>query len=314
MSNVTLFNSGSQLPSYLQNVELDEATKNLAGGSSGNSIKRISIKGNVFRMIVNGQELMVNENRAMNVIIVSASVVGRTFYEGSYDPDAPPKAPACWSADGQKPSPDVKEPQANTCMSCPQNIKGSGQGESRACRFGQRLAVLLEGDINGDLYQLSLPATSIFGDAEGGQKMPMQAYAKFLTQHRLPIGAVVTEMRFDINSSTPKLTFSAVRPLTEDEYQACSARARTDEAKRLVTMTVAQADGTKAEKDDGEQFEQSKQIEVKPQPVKEKPKTEEKEAPVLEAEPVVAEPVKVDKKTTPEVKEDIANLLDEWDV
>jgi hypothetical protein len=51
--------------------------------------------------------------------------------------------------------------------------------------------------MSGDVYQLSLPATSIFGSAEQGQKMPMQAYARFLAQYKIPVGAVITEMRFD---------------------------------------------------------------------------------------------------------------------
>jgi len=38
----------------------------------------------VFRMLVNGEEIAVNEERAMNVIIINSSPVGRTFYEGTY--------------------------------------------------------------------------------------------------------------------------------------------------------------------------------------------------------------------------------------
>ena len=85
--------------------------------------------------------------------------------------------------------------QAARCMDCPQNIKGSGQGESRACRFSQRLAVLLEGAMD-TVYQLQLPATSIFGEAKDG-KMGMQAYAKYLKAHKTPSIAVVTQAYFD---------------------------------------------------------------------------------------------------------------------
>ena len=312
MSNLTLFNTGAGLPAYLKNIELDETTKNLAG-NTGSGGKRISIKGGVFRMLVNGEEIAVNEERAMNVIIINSSPVGRTFYEGTYGEGEAAKPPACWSPDGAKPSPDVKAPQASTCMSCPQNIKGSGQGDSRACRYNQRLAVLLEGDLDGDIFQLQLPATSIFGSADQGQKMPMQAYARFLAQYKIPVGAVVTEMRFDTSSATPKLTFSATRPLTEAEYQACSVRGASDEAKRAVTMTVSQTDNVK---DSSEAFApEPPKAEAKPiaapKPAKPKP------APVVEDEDdvTIEEPVKVSKKPeSPEVSAEITDLLDEWDV
>jgi hypothetical protein len=328
MSNIALFNSGAALPSYLKTVELDETTKNLAGNAGGGG-KRISIRGSVFRMLVNGEELMINEDRAMNVIVVASSVVGRTYYEGAYDEAVAAKAPTCWSADGAKPNEDVKEPQATTCMSCPQNIKGSGQGESRACRYSQRLAVVLEGDMSGDVYQLSLPATSIFGSAEQGQKMPMQAYARFLAQYKIPVGAVITEMRFDTSSATPKLTFSAVRPLTEAEYQVCKDQGNTEEAKRAITMTVSQTD---AVQDAEEPFQQPAAVIEPPKPVakpaaaKPAPAPKAEPAPVVVDEPevlepevvapeVIAEPTKVEKPAeAPEVNAEISNLLDEWEV
>lgn len=311
MSNIALFNTGAGLPAYLKNVELDETTKNLAGNSGGGG-KRISIRGGVYRMLVNGEELMVNEERAMNVVVVASSPVGRTFYEGTYDENAAAKPPACWSSDGSKPNADVKEPQASTCMSCPQNIKGSGQGDSRACRYSQRLAVVLEGDLSGDVYQLQLPATSIFGSADQGQKMPMQAYARFLAQYKIPVGAVVTEMRFDTSSATPKLTFSASRPLTEQEYQICQEQGKTDDAKRAITMTVSQTDGVK---DPAEAFAPAPKAEAKP--IAAPKATKPKPAPVEEvpADDVIEEPAKVSKKVeSPEVNSEITDLLDEWDV
>jgi hypothetical protein len=195
-------------------------------------------------------------------------------------------------------------------MSCPQNIKGSGQGDSRACRYNQRLAVLLEGDIEGDIFQLQIPATSIFGSADQGQKMPMQAFARFLAQYKIPVGAVVTELRFDTGSATPKLTFSATRPLTEAEYQQCKDRGLEDEAKRAVTMTVSQTDGVK---DDGEQFE-SKPFKAAAKPIAPpKAKPVAKPAPVAEDE--IVEPVKgVKNEPVPSDEAEMAELLDEWDV
>ena len=68
MSDVALFNQN--LPDYLKEVELDDLTKSLAGNTS---LKRISVRGGVFRMMVNGEEIAKNENRSMNVVIVNGN-------------------------------------------------------------------------------------------------------------------------------------------------------------------------------------------------------------------------------------------------
>lgn len=244
MSNMTVFDT-NQLPDYLRNIGDDETTKNLAGG--GSDSRRISIKGGIFRMIVGGKEVAKNEDRSMDVVIVKAAEkVSRIYYKGKYNPDDAGKAPDCWSSDGQRPDPAVKEPMGATCAVCPMNIAGSGHGNSRACRFQQRLAVVLGGDIGGDVYQLALPATSIFGDANGS-KMPLHAYGRFLAGHGVPVTAVITEMRFDTDVETPKLTFKAKRALTEEEYNVSKSQGATPEAASAVTMLVPVRDGTDKE-------------------------------------------------------------------
>jgi len=286
MSEMTLFSKGGNaLPAHLRNLELDETTKSLMGGGAGG--KRISIRGGVFRMMVDGKEVAQNEDRAMNVVVVAANAnVSRSYYEGTYQ-EGQSTAPTCWSNDGITPDSKVESPQADKCASCPQNIKGSGQGDSRACRFSQRIAVVLENDILGDVYQVTLPAQSIFGAAENG-KMPLQAYAKFLGSHGLPITAVVTEMRFDTASATPRLTFKAVRPLEADELQHAQEKGKSPEAKSAIAATVAMIDGTKP-----------KAVAVEaPKPKK------------VEAEEVAeAEPTKRQKKAAPK---DVADILDDW--
>jgi len=300
MSEMTLFSKGGNaLPAHLRNLELDETTKALMGGSGGGSGKRISIRGGVFRMIVDGKEIAQNEDRAMNIVIVAANAkVSRSYYAGDYE-EGKNISPDCWSNDGIAPDTKVAEPQASKCASCPQNIAGSAkQGGGRACRFSQRMAVMLENDMKGDVYQLTLPAQSIFGDVEGG-KMPMQAYAKFLGGHGLPITAVVTEMRFDTASATPKLTFKAVRPLEADELVAAQEKGRSPEAKAAISQTPAAMDGAKP-----------KAIE-KAAPAADDTDEAEEPAPVkVKAEEVPAEePVKRPKKAAPK---DVAAILDDW--
>ena len=289
MSEMTLFSKGGNtLPAHLRNLELDETTKALMG-SGGASGKRISIKGGVFRMIVDGKEIAQNEDRAMNIVIVAANAnVSRSYYEDTYV-EGQVLAPTCWSNDGISPDTKVSEPQSGKCASCPQNIAGSAEsGKGRACRFSQRLAVTLENDLKGDVYQLTLPAQSIFGNVENG-KMPLQAYAKFLGSHGLPITAIVTEMRFDTASATPKLTFKAVRPLEADEMALAQEKGQSAEAKTAIANNPATLDGAKPK------------AVAAPAPAP-KAEAEEPEAPA-------AEPTKRAKKAAPK---DVADILDDW--
>ena len=303
MSEMTLFSKGGNtLPAHLKNLQLDATTKALMGGSGNGGGKRISIRGNVFRMMVDGKEIAQNEDRAMNIIIAAANAnVSRTFYAGTYQ-EGQAMAPTCWSNDGVTPDIKSEQPQASKCASCQQNIKGSGQGDSRACRFSQRLAVLLENDIRGDIYQLTLPAQSIFGAAENG-KMPLKSYAKFLGSHGLPVTAVVTEMRFDTASATPRLTFKAVRPLNEEELAMTQDKGQSTEAKLAIAATAAQMDGaTKAE------FirptDMGKMLDV--DEAKAMATVKATKAEVVEE---TAEPTKRTKKAAPK---DVADILDDW--
>ena len=243
MSDLALFKGG--LPAYLQGT--DDATNALAGTSDGGGLgsRRISIKGGVFREFIGGKEFRVSEERSMNVVIVKAAPkVSRIYYAGSYT-EGEAVSPTCWSSDSQRPDEKVKDKQAATCLSCPQNIKGSGQGDSRACRYQQRLAVVVDGEVDkGEVYQLVLPPTSVFGDGEKG-KLPLQAYARHLKNHGTPITGVVTEMRFDTASPTPKLVFKPVRPVTEDEFNKIQELKDSKEAIQAITLTVAQTDGVK---------------------------------------------------------------------
>ena len=239
MSNVALFSS-SNVPAFAKKQELSALAKSLAGSGTGGG-KRVSIKGGVFRLLVDGKEIAAIEERYLDVVLVNAAPkIGRTFYMKTYDGDTP-SAPDCWSADGEKPDATAANPQASNCASCPQNAKGSGQGDSRACRFSQRLAVVLANDIEGDVLMMQAPAASIFGKAEG-ENMPLQAYARFLAAQSVSPETVVTRMKFDTKAEAPKLFFKPMRWLTEEEYAVAVEKGQSPEAKQAITMTVAQMD------------------------------------------------------------------------
>lgn len=239
MSEMTLFEGG--LPSHLKDVKLDDDTKALMGGS-GTRTHRISLKGNIFRMMVNGEEVSSTDERKLNVVFAKfATKPSRNFYTGQYK-EGVKMAPLCWSPDGEKPSPDAEQPQSKTCETCPQNIKGSSpNGESRACKFNWRTAVVLDNDLEGEIYHLTLPASSVFGKGEK-DAWPFKQYATYLGTHNIPVSAVVTEMKFDSKSPVPKVTFRPIRALSEAEYDLVRNRGTEPAALKAISMSVAQTD------------------------------------------------------------------------
>ena len=238
MSNdVSIFKNGGAVPSHFKNRELSDTTKALMGG--GTSVRRISLKGNIFRMNVGGQEVAKNEDRAMNIIIAAAAPkTSRQYYTGTYQ-EGVATIPACWSNNGEQPDITSEAPQSVNCANCPKNIAGSGQGQGRACRYVHRLAVMLENDVaDGEIYELSLAATSLFGKGENN-KMPLFQYGKLLGSNGMNITDVVTEMRFDTDSATPKMTFRAVRALSVDELESITVHGNSMEAKAAIKASYS---------------------------------------------------------------------------
>ena len=192
------------------------------------AVNQISLGDHTFRQSLHGGKVNLSKG-SLNTVIVNAAKLARTYYKDEYDPKSP-SAPTCWSPDTQVPSLDVptEQKQSTRCMDCPQNIRGSSGGGGRACRYSQRLAILLEGQMD-TVYQIRLPATSIFGRAVDGN-MGMQAYAKYLQKHKTSSISVITQMRFDTDSTVPKLFFRAVRALDEQELQQALEQKSSDAA------------------------------------------------------------------------------------
>lgn len=225
---------------------VDDDTRAVAGGGS-NALKRISIKGGVFRKYAGGKEIGAIEDRHMNVIFVKmAHSPSRTFYTGAYK-EGEKIAPVCWSSDSKVPDAEVKSPQSSKCETCQWSVKGSGQGGSgTACRLSWRTAVVLPNDPSGDVMQLVLPATSCFGKEEGG-KWPFRPYVQMLANNDISAGRVVTKMQFDTKSPVPKLLFSPIAAVTPDTVEVIQRQKESSAAENAVKLTVYQADESKGE-------------------------------------------------------------------
>jgi len=222
MSNVSTFNEN--LPAHLQNVKLDDFTKAFA--NSGGSMKRITLRGRVFRLVDGGKEIAKNTDPSMDVVIVNGSrTVQKSYYAAEYNPDET-SVPDCWSSDGERPDADAADPQHSHCKECPQAIKGSAGAGRAACRYSMRLAVVLSKNIGGDIYQLILPQKSLFGQGDVDH-MPFLQYAKYVAQSGYNLNMLSTRLTFDTDSDFPKLVFNRSEFLDKDSYDTAVAQGET---------------------------------------------------------------------------------------
>jgi len=238
MSNdlATLFSGAVMTP-----IEgLDEDTLAVAGGVRQS--RRISIKGGVFRKYAGGKEIGAIEDRHMNVIFVKmAHKASRMFYEGVYQ-EGQKISPVCWSTDSETPDADVKTPAASHCQDCPKAVKGSGNGGTgTACRLSWRTAVVLPNDPAGDVMQLVLPATSVFGKEDNG-RFPFRSYIQHLASHNVSAGRVITRMAFDTKATAPKVLFNPAGKVSDSDLQIIAQQSKSAAAEAAIKMNVYQAD------------------------------------------------------------------------
>lgn len=241
MNDMTIVDQN--LPDFLQTAGVSALTKQLAGRTG---VARIVPKNGIFRKVVGGEE-MGKVKGPINAIVVNASPhVGRIFYMKSWSPDAEPTAPDCFSNDGRTPDVGANNPQSDRCDNCPQNIKGSGQGQSKACRYSRRLAVMLEEDfgtaLEGRVYQINLASKSLFGDSPTDKVHPFENYAKYLANNGKNIDHLVTTILFNEDNDNQSVLFTANRYINRHEYEVLTKASALPETQRLVVMTPYQAD------------------------------------------------------------------------
>jgi hypothetical protein len=241
MSNITILNQ--DLPDFLQNAGVSELTRQIAGKGG---VKRIVPKNGIFRKMVGGEE-MGKVKGSINVVIVNASPkVGRIFYAKQWTPDAEPTSPDCFSNDGNAPDAGSASPQSDRCDTCPQNVKGSGMANSKACRYSRRLAVMLEENFNtaleNEVYQMNLASKSLFGDSPSDKTHMFENYSKYLANNGKSLDYVVTEISFNEDNDNQSVMFTATRFINKAEHTITSKHSALPETKKMVTMTPYQAD------------------------------------------------------------------------
>jgi hypothetical protein len=231
-----LFNdASSQLPAYMQGHTSD-ATAALKGNTTEGN--RISIRGRVWRLIQDGQEIAKSSDTVMDLVVIDALPdVSRTYFATEYS-ENDNAGPDCWSTNGITPDNTVGTPCATACAVCPNNTPGSGnRDQNRACRFSKRIAVALPGDASR-AYLMQIPATSLFGDKVPDDKpKSLQQYGRFLAARNADITTLVTRFQFDIDATQPTIRFSAQRYLTAEEFAAACTLMRNPETKAMLPLS-----------------------------------------------------------------------------
>ena len=149
------------------------------------------------------------------VLVKAAGAIAKIFYKNGYQ-DGANAAPDCWSSDGVKPDMGAQQKQSSTCANCPMNAWGSRITEAgkpgKACADSRRMAVVPLNDLANELFGgpmlLRVPAASL---------KDLKAYGDLLDGYGYPYYAVATRISFDPKEAFPKMVFSAMRPLTDDE-------------------------------------------------------------------------------------------------
>jgi len=293
MGNVAIFKDKNAVVSTRKR-ELSDLSKSLMQKSTVTN-RRIQVQPNgTFKRVVNGEQIGNAVRGEINVILVHMlEKVSRIFYKSKFDPNKEATLPNCWSNLGDKPEEASSDKQSTNCLTCPQNVKGSGEGGGRACRFQRRISVILEGDDSGEVYQLNIPAKSLFGKGVGNVH-PFESYIKYLLANHESLDNVVTNVAFDPNADTMELVFTPVRHLTDDEYDLVKQAQMTPEAKMYTAITVAQADGVKKLPKQEAKIERS-----------DEPDDDEIEEPQVR-------PSKKATEEAPKEKKAAADIVDEW--
>jgi len=239
MSNLTIFSGPAGVPAVpedLAGVLGNSSLFNLARNSGGSS-KRISIRGNRFRMQINGEEIGSKEGHIDVVILGASENFLRQYYAKAYDPkDTSP--PDCWSNDNKAPHENSAFPQASSCAKCAQNIAGSGTGTTKACQTKANIAVVLANNIEGgDVFEMTIPAQSLFTKYDqNSERGGLLGYSTYLDGRKVDPRRVVTRISFDTDSATPLLWFSGVDWVANENLRTVVQKSESEEAKNALVF------------------------------------------------------------------------------
>jgi hypothetical protein len=225
MTNNVVPISQAKVPAGMRaRVDAGKTTNTNFSGGIRDAFPLLSIKGKVFRMRKDGQEVPIIDPHTrqvipfLDVIMVNAApTLSKSFYLKGFDDDVL-NPPDCWSLDAVKPDPSVINKINPTCANCPKNIFGSAMAQDgqarggKACSDAKRIAVIMPGHLGSEnplIFMLRVPATSLKN---------LKAYSDLLARQGWEPAACVTRLQFDYQQAYPKLEFHFVDSLNDAEY------------------------------------------------------------------------------------------------
>lgn len=214
--------------------------KNFARGVT-DSFPRLSIKGKVFRIRMDGEERpLLDPNtrapyQALDVVLVNGSeLLARSYYEHGYE-EGDMERPDCWSLNSIKPDAAVPEKVNPTCPDCPMNVFGSKITDSgkavKACQEYRRVAVLMPSHLQHPdqkdplIFMMKVPQASLKN---------LKKYAENLERLGWEPAACVTSLQFDYDVAFPKLKFEFVDGLNDAEYKEVVGLAEGPQVKSML--------------------------------------------------------------------------------
>lgn len=239
------------LSAELQGAFADEMGDDLIAGAGG-GYGVVSIRGSKWRQKIGGEEKpILNEDGepkpSITVVMLKASAaVSKQYFAKDYA-EGDDSSPDCLSIDGIKPDASSRQPQSDSCASCPHAQWGSKISPSgkkiKACQDSRRVAVtpavaslddsitldqmvnMIENESYGGAMLLRVPAASLSDLKQFGQLLKGKGF---------PYNNVVARLGFDHNASYPKLTFKAVRALTVEELAVVARMKSGDEVNHIL--------------------------------------------------------------------------------
>ena len=225
------------------------------GGGIISSFAVVTYKGKEWKIKYRGEYRLVTRDdvygdgstdpsASIEVVLVKAPAhVSKVFYaKGFTEGDSGP--PDCWSVNAIAPDAGAAHKQSKTCAGCPQNVFGTAQtrdgvgGKGKACADIKRVAVVPTKDIDnlafGGPMLLRVPPDSL---------KEIKDYGAKLDQRGIPYNAVSTRVSFQQGVAHPKLVFSAVRMLDNDEANSVAELLDSEIVGRILEEAVETARG-----------------------------------------------------------------------
>lgn len=199
----------------------DQALGDLTQNVESGGFPTLSFRGGKWRVKSAGEEYLIvnDEDEPAPSVLVNllkaSKYVSRTYYSSSYE-EGDDEAPTCMSINGITPDAGVEEAQSVNCNSCPQNAWGSritdAGTKAKACGSHRRIAIApmfpIPEDAPRELMLFTVPTTSLKDLQAFGRKMEVKGF---------PYQLAIVKLGLDTDTSYPRPTFKAMRPLTDDD-------------------------------------------------------------------------------------------------